>query len=130
MAAVFVLLAGLVVLQPDADPYADVIAAPDALVTSLEGEGGSIQVVWSAERGQVAVLASDVAEVDDDLAYQLWFLLDEGVAPAGLFVPDGDGMVRAVLDVDDLDAGGWGITVEPSSGSEQPTSDVIYVGTF
>jgi hypothetical protein len=33
-----------------------------------------------------------------------------------------------VLDVDDLDGTGWGITVEPIDRSDQPTTDVIYLG--
>ncbi len=110
--------------------FDDILAAPDAVVTALDGETGSIRVVWSAERDQVAVFANGLADPGAGLLYELWFLLDEGVSPAGLFQPDSDGVVRTVLDVDDLSGTGWGVTIEPEGGSDQPTSAVVYVGVL
>jgi hypothetical protein len=49
------------------------------------------------------------------------------VASAGLFNTQ-SGAVSAVLSVDDLDAAGWGITIEPAAGSEQPTGDILFLG--
>ena len=67
-------------------------------MTPLEGDAGTIQVVWSAQLDQVALLANDLADPGPDRAYALW-LLSSGVAtPAGLFQPD-DGQVRTVLPV-------------------------------
>jgi len=104
-----------------------VLAAPDAVVSSLDGDRGSLQVVWSPDRSQVVVFGNDVPAPGPAQTYELWFLLDEGVAPAGLFDPD-DGRVRVLLDVDDLDGRGWGVTIEPEGGSEMPTSDIVFVG--
>lgn len=120
-------------LRPNDDAIDDVIAAPDAIVAGLDrtdvtSGDGTIQVIWSAQQDQVAILANRLAPVDDGFEYALWFLLDDGVAPAGLFEPDQDGTVRAVLDVDDLTTGGWGITVEPAGGSPQPTTEVLFAG--
>ena len=114
------------------DDVADVVAAPDAIVTSLEGSGdGTLRVVWSAERDEVAVFGSDLANPGADRAYALWFLHGDGsVAPAGLFTPSDGGEVRTVLDVADDSTTGWGVTIEPATGSPQPTSDVIFVGTL
>ncbi|MEQ8841639.1 MAG: anti-sigma factor [Acidimicrobiales bacterium] len=107
-----------------------VFEAPDAVVASMQGDDGLIQVVWSAERDQVVLVGSDVPAVGADQAYALWFLLDDGVAPAGLFSPDESGTVRSLIDVDDLAGNGFGVTIEPASGSDQPTSPVIYSATI
>lgn len=106
-----------------------VFEAPDAVVTSLEGDDGTIRVIWSPERDQVAVVGNELANPGVGQVYALWFLLDEGVAPAGLFSPDDDGVVRAVLDVADIDGGGFGVTVEPAGGSPQPTGPVLFAGS-
>lgn len=117
-----------------ASPLDEVIAAPDAVTVDLAptpeaGTGaGTVEVVYSAEQGRVAIVGDEVAGVAADRAYALWFVLDDAVAPAGLFTPDDDGTVRAVIDVDDLAPAGWGITVEPDTGSPQPTSDILYLG--
>lgn len=103
-----------------------IIASPDAVVATLGGGDGSLQLVWSAERDQVVLLGSDVPDAGPGRAYALWFLLDDGVAPAGLFTPDADGVVRSVIDIDDVDGNGFGVTIEPEGGSLQPTTPVIY----
>lgn len=131
-AAALVLLAGVfAVTLPDKETsVTEVVESADAVVTTLApsalSEDGYVQIVWSKDRDQVAVIGSSLSDPGDGKAYALWFLLDDGVAPAGLFLPT-NGSVSAVLDVDDLDANGWGITIEPDTGSEQPTTDVIFV---
>lgn len=130
-AAAVVLLVGVVALTRSNNSSAldDVLAAPDALVTALEGADGSLRVVWSPERDQVALFASDLTSPGPGLVYALWSLgADGSAAPAGLFGPDDEGTVRVVLDVDDVATAGWGITIEPETGSPQPTTDVIYIG--
>ncbi|MEZ5246887.1 MAG: anti-sigma factor [Acidimicrobiales bacterium] len=119
-------IASLTLRSDPGDPLEAVLAAPDAIVASLSGDEVALQVVWSADRDQVALLGRDLPALAADQAYALWFLLDEGVAPAGLFRPDDSGAVRAVLDVDDLEGNGFGVTIEPSTGSDQPTTPVLY----
>lgn len=134
-AAALVLLGGvLAVTLPGGDSSRsdEVVNSADAVVTSLDaltGLDGDLQVVWSDELDQVVVIGSSLEDLSADQAYALWFLLDDGVAPAGLFQAQ-NGTVSTVIDVDDLDVTGWGITVEPAEGSPQPTTDVIYAGTF
>jgi len=111
------------------DPVTELVAEPDSRVTTLTGSQGSIQIVHSAERDQVAVFGADLPDPGEENAYALWFLLDDGVAPAGLFKPD-DGTVREVLNIDGIETTGWGITIEPATGSDQPTTPVIFAGTF
>ena len=114
----------------DSDDLEAVLAAPDAVVATLDGDAGTLQLVWSAERDQVALLGRGLPAAAPGQAYALWFLLADGVAPAGLFVPDETGSLRSVLDVDDLQGNGFGVTIEPAGGSDQPTTPVIYSATI
>lgn len=106
------------------------IAAPDASVTTLAaqtpGTPGTIQVVWSPSRDQVALIGNGLAEPDDGFIYELWAIAGDTSVPAGLFDPD-DGSVRTVHSIGDVDAAAWGITIEPSAGSTTPTGDILYL---
>lgn len=133
-AAVALFVVGVVTfIRPDTDPTSEVVSAVDAVVATLDpttdGQAGTVQVVWSGAQDQVAVIASDLADPGPGKSYALWFLLEDGVAPAGLFDPD-DGSVAAVLAIDDLDTTGWGITIEPDTGSDQPTTPVLFAGSI
>lgn len=130
VAAIAIVVVGAVfLLGSTEDGIDDLLAAPDALVTELEGDGGAIRVVWSPERDEVAVFGTDLDEPDSGLRYALWFILPDGVRAAGLFdAPEGS--ARALLTVADVEAVGWGITIEPETGSDQPTTDVIFAGTI
>ncbi len=111
------------------EPFALLLETPDVVITELDGDGGDVTVAWSPSRDEVGVRGSDLAEVDDGEAYALWLLTADGPpVPAGLFVPD-DGEVITVGPVDDVDSVGWGITIEPEQGSEQPTSEIIFSGS-
>ena len=131
-AAVLVVVVGLValLLRDDAlSPTERVLAAPDAVVTTLEGETGSLRIVWSDELDQVAIFGSDLADPGDGMAYALWFVEADGVTPATLFDIDGDDdMVRFADDVADIDPTAWGVTIEPDTGSPQPTGEILYLG--
>ena len=128
VAAVVAVIAGVVGVQILGDDETeDLFAAPDAIVTSLEGERGNLQVVWSPDRDELAIIGDGLVDLSDDQIYELWFLLDEGVARAVLFRTV-DGEINEVFEVDDIDGGGFGVTIEPAGGSDQPTSEVIYVG--
>ncbi|MGH1492608.1 MAG: anti-sigma factor domain-containing protein [Acidimicrobiales bacterium] len=108
---------------------AEVAAAVDARAVELgagEGVTGTVEVVWSAELSAVSVVAADLSDPGPGQVYELWFVLDEGVvAPAGLFTPQ-DGAFTGVLNVDELTASGWGVTIEPAGGSDQPTGAILY----
>ena len=133
VAAALVIIVGFASLAFDrggGDDLEAVLAAPDAVVATLDGEEGTLQLVWSAERDQVVLLGRGVPATAPGRTYALWFLLDDGVAPAGLFRPDERGTIRSVLDVDDLRGNGFGVTIEPDAGSPQPTTPVIYSTTL
>ncbi len=134
-AAALVLLGGVIVATlpgSNSDPTTEIVDSLDAVVTRLDpltGLDGDLQITWSDERDLVLVIGSRLDDPGVDKAYALWFLGDDGVAPAGLFRPE-DGSVSEVLDIDDIDTNGWGITIEPAEGSAQPTTEVIYAGTI
>lgn len=131
-AVVAILLGAIGVIRSTGggDEFAEVVAADDALGVTLEGDQGTIEAVWSPDRDQVALLASGLEPAGQGLTYALWFFVDDAPVPAGLFAPEADGRVRAVLDIDDITGDGWGVTIEPDGGSPQPTGDVLFVGTL
>lgn len=129
-AAVVVVFGLLSVLRtPEPNSAEVVLAAPDAVVTTLDGEVGSLRIVWSDELDQVAIFGNDLPAPGLNEAYALWFVEDDGVTPAALFDIDGD-TVRVVEDVADIDPTAWGVTIEPSEGSPQPTGEILYQGAI
>lgn len=129
-AAVLVVVAGaLFALRGEpTDEVGDLLAAPDAEVTTLEGATGGLRIVWSPGLARVAVVGDGLEIAPSGLTYALWFLGPDGAAPAGLFEPDDDGTVRSVIAVGPGDPTAWGVTLEPDGGSPQPTGDVLYSG--
>jgi len=106
----------------------NVLKSEDAIVTNLEGEEGSIRIVWSPINNQAAVIGNKLPNLNKDQIYELWFIHpDQSVSAAGLFKPQ-NGQPITLLELGNADAVGWGVTIEPAQGSEQPTSDVIYSG--
>lgn len=109
---------------------ARVLMAPDARTTSGElGDGATGTVVMSRSEDRAAFLAAGMPELPGDKVYQLWF--DDGgkMRSAGLLdLPSETGAV--LLEGGVGEAAGMGITVEPTGGSPQPTSDPLAVLEF
>jgi anti-sigma-K factor RskA len=128
VAAAFVLIVvGFVAVSALRDRGADVddvVAAPDAVVTALDGTDGSFRIVWSAELGRAAVFGNDLPDPGADSVYELWAIEGDVPVPSGLFVPV-DGTVREVTEVDGSPAA-WGVTIEPDGGSDAPTTEIIH----
>ncbi|MBC6460384.1 anti-sigma factor domain-containing protein [Actinomadura sp. HBU206391] len=105
---------------------AAVISAPDAQkVQDPVTGGGTATVMMSRSRGQMVVTTEGLGRLPASRAYALWMIGDHGVVPAGLLRPDAAGRTAPVA------AGGLGefdrvgITVEPATGSPQPTTEPI-----
>lgn len=131
-AAVVVLVVGAVAVtgfRGGPSAVEDVLAAPDAIATTLDltpdGDTGTFQVVWSAERDRVAVIANGLPDPGPGRVYELWAIVDDTPVPAGLFEPT-DGSLRAATEIDDVEAVAWGVTVEPSGGSDAPTTPTLF----
>ncbi len=129
VAAAVILLVGasvFIVSSRGGSELDDVVAAPDSQVVQLEGANGSVRVVWSPSREQVAFFGNDLPDPGEGMTYELWGISDEaGAVSAGQFDPV-DGTVRQVADVGDMAPAAWGITIEPDGGSPAPTTDVIF----
>lgn len=104
-----------------------VLAAPDAVTLPLDGEAGQARVVWSPTENQAVLIASGFEDPGDGMAYELWLIDAEGANPTGLFVPDADGNVTIDLPLDGRTPAAWGITIEPDSGSTQPTEPILFI---
>lgn len=130
LAAALVLVAGIgaLLLRDGTTTVDELAAAPDAIETTLAGDDTDIRAIWSAERDQIALVGAGLADPGEDRVYELWFLLEDGVRRAGLFEPRDDGSLEIVLDLDDVTAAGFGVTIEPAGGVDQPTGDVLYAG--
>jgi anti-sigma factor RsiW len=130
-AAAAVIIAGVggavVVQQPWEDETSQVrltaservLAAEDAETYTRELEGGATAtLVRSRALNQAVLTTSDMPDAPAGSVYELWLVHDEDMVPAGLMT---GGDHEVVLEGDAADAHGFGITVEPDGGSEEPT---------
>lgn len=110
----------------NADAVARIFANADALSAShpVTG-GGTATLVWSDQAGQAAVILSGTGRAPQGKTYQLWYLRAGKAIPAGTL--DGSNTASAAKELTGrLQTGDQvAITVEPSGGSAQPTSNPI-----
>lgn len=131
VAAAAVIIAGVggaAVVQPWEDDSSQVqptaaervLAARDAETYTHELEGGATAtLVRSRELNRAVLTTSDMPDAPAGSVYELWLQHDDVMVPAGLMTEGGD--VQVVLEGDPATANGFGITVEPDGGSEEPT---------
>jgi len=107
-----------------------VLAAPDAASETLTFPGGArAKLVRSASLHQAVIVTTAMPSAPGGDVYQLWYAQpDEGMVSAGLMPRKADQTV--LLDGDAATATAVGITVEPTGGSDQPTSDPIALFDF
>jgi len=109
------------------DQLAEINAASDSqrAVAEIDG-GGTATLVWSNELGRSAMIVDGLEALPSDKVYELWYI-DEasGARPAGTFTVKDDGSTLRVLDGDMKAGDTVGVTVEPSGGSEAPTTTPI-----
>ena len=112
------------------------ILDPNVLLT-LMGEPGTprpvIQLFWNRKSNQLLLHAFQLAPAGSRRAYQLWFIPRKGAPIASVTFnteASGHGLVQAVPVPEGVELTAAAITEEPDSGSAQPTSPVLLVGTF
>ncbi|MGW0904879.1 anti-sigma factor [Streptomyces sp. NPDC002853] len=112
------------------EQLAQVLAAPDAKASTKQlSDGATGTVVVAKSRNQAAFVAAGMPEPPSGKVYQLWFNDDGSMRSAGLMSPARS--TEAVLLDGPVDqASGIGITVEPTGGSEEPTSDPVALMNF
>ncbi len=101
-----------------------VLQAPDAVrVTEPVPGGGRLTIVRSASLKRAVMVGQDVPAPKPGTTYQMWLQQPgEGMVSAGL-MPDAE--KPTVLTGDAATAQAAAVSVEPETGSPQPTSDPI-----
>jgi hypothetical protein len=111
--------------EQSAQTLAAVLAAPDAKARTSTLMGGARgTVVVSARLDEAVFVASGMAEPPLGKVYQLWFDDDGRMRPAGLMDPHRSSQAVSLTGAVD-GASGMGITVEPTGGSDKPSSDPV-----
>lgn len=105
---------------------AEVLAAPDArTVRQPVTAGGTAVLVVSRDQGRLLVTASGLPELPAAGVYQVWLMGPDGPRPAGRLDRRADGLSTPVLARPRTDDAHVGLTIEPSSGSDLPTTQPI-----
>ena len=93
------------------------------LAMQAEGEAsGSDAEIMAFEGDRAVLVAQNMPTLPDDQTFQIWVIDDGGAQPSGLFQP-GEGPVATVVEQSLEGAETVAVTVEPSGGSPQPTTD-------
>jgi anti-sigma-K factor RskA len=101
------------------------------LTASGDPEPG-IQLFWNRQRHEAIVHGFRLKPVPAGKAYQLWFIKDGAPVPSVTFKPEPDG--HAKVEHIEVPEGGTlsaaAVTIEPESGSTQPTMPIVLVGAL
>lgn len=101
-------------------------AAADVQRSSAEiAGGGTATLVWSAQLGKSALIATDLPKLADDKTYELWYIRDGSAIPAGTMDSTGAAATWRVLSGELTSGATIGMTVEPYGGSQKPTTQPI-----
>ena len=133
-AAVALFVGGNILGLSAADQSQQQAAAVSAIVSAKDSQqakaavagGGSATFVWSVGLRQSAVVIDKLPKLTGDKTYELWYIdKDSHATPAGTFSAASSGTTVSVL-AGLMSAGDtFGITVEPSGGSQKPTTAPI-----
>jgi anti-sigma-K factor RskA len=103
---------------------AAVLAAPDAEVNSENiAGGGRASVIWSDSRGEAVVVLDDLPRLTSDQTYQLWYIDDpeaQVIRSAGVIGSTVDTTPRLLTELEQAQL--VALSIEPSGGSDQPTT--------
>lgn len=91
--------------------------------------GAEATVYRSPDNDAVALVTHNMAPAGDGRVYQLWLQAEDGSMKSAGIMPDGPDN-KVVLAGDGSDAIGAGITVEPTGGSDSPTSPPVALVSF
>ena len=112
--------------QIAADQMTAVLSDPNAVIERADIEGGGAgTLVLSPADGSAVFMTADLPDPASDETYQLWAIDGGGATSVGLMEPDA-GEASELIDMPSGSTA-FGVTVEPSGGSDQPTTDPILV---
>jgi anti-sigma-K factor RskA len=91
-----------------------------------------IQLFWNRQRNRAILHGFRLKPVPPGRAYQLWFIKDGKPVPSVTFKPEATGQakVEQVSVPADGKVSAAAITLEPETGSQQPTSPILLVGNL
>jgi len=88
--------------------------------------------LYAPSSGRLIFTASNMPAPPSGKAYELWVLPATGGAPipAGVFTPDIEGSAAVIFpDIPaNVQAAGFGVTIEDAAGASAPTSPIILSG--
>jgi anti-sigma-K factor RskA len=113
------------------------LSAPDTVRITLVASNTKPQpqgkAIYSARTGSLVFVASNFAPLPPKKAYELWLLPASGAAPVpvGVFKPDANGNASVLMPPleKDVQAKAFAITIEPETGSAQPTLPIVLAGS-
>ncbi|GAA4687112.1 Anti-sigma-K factor RskA [Promicromonospora umidemergens] len=111
-------------LREQSEIVSEMLVDPDASILRGSVEGGGAASVLVAD-GDMLFRADDLPEPADGKAYQLWVVAADGSVSSAGVLSLRDGETSSL--VQGVDGVGMAVSVEPESGSEQPTTDPIVV---
>jgi anti-sigma-K factor RskA len=105
--------------------FTELLGAADLVATTsaVGGSDASATLYYSAELERSALSFAGLEDPAEGSVYELWYISD-GASSAGLYTPSEEGAYR-VLEGEAPQGAVVGVTVEPSGGSDAPTSDPI-----
>jgi hypothetical protein len=105
---------------------AQISAAPDATMErSAVAGGGSATLMWSKSLGQSAVLVSGLPALASGSVYEAWYINGTTVVSAGVLEGRDSSASWFMLKGLMRDGATIGVTIEPTGGSDQPTTAPI-----
>lgn len=111
------------------------LAYPATRLVALQAASDSVnnagtQVVLNLERNEAYLVAAGLAPLSANQTYQLWLISDGTPASMSIFNVDAQGrdgrFIRGLPTPGTINV--LGITIEPSGGSTQPTTEPILLG--
>ena len=118
--------AGIALRPPPTPTMAEqIMSAPDVRTTSGQLAGGTATVVFSRHMNAGVLVMNNVPPPSQGTVYQMWLISDKGPLSAGTMDTAAVTPSTTALLRDLGTAGTLAFTVEPGSGSVQPTGTII-----
>ncbi|MFC7375832.1 MULTISPECIES: anti-sigma factor domain-containing protein [unclassified Brachybacterium] len=113
-------------MEEEHEMMSTIMAADDASHVTLPADpGGSLSLMYSRQQGAMLIEASDLPRPPEGSAYQVWLVDPAGYHSAGMITePDDTVMMHGEVP----SSAELGLTLEPMTGSDQPTSDPMMLG--
>ncbi|TLP74208.1 anti-sigma factor [Nesterenkonia sphaerica] len=117
--------ASLTAAEQEREQLAQLLGAPDLAAAHVESAaGGSVTVTYSMNAQMMHVVPHDVPSPSSEESMQMWLIDEEGPHSLGLMSAEEPEMLSAVGLAEGV---AFGVTIEPSGGSPEPTDDPIIV---